>query len=103
MSRQEAGRGQSVTVTARGYGEGRTLTVWRDANLDGQRDPGERVLCEVVVGSNGTGRCDFSPFVPPFVGGFGECVSGSGPELQLRQWGAGVRRVLDNHRQGTRT
>ena len=73
LSRQEASRGQSVTVTARGYGEGRTLTVWRDANLDGQRDPGERVLCEVVVGSNGTGRCDFTVFVPPFVGGFGEC------------------------------
>ena len=79
LSRQEAGRGQSVTVTARGYGEGRTLTVWRDANLDGQRDPGERVLCEVVVGSNSTGRCDFSVFVPPFVGGFGECVAGPAP------------------------
>ena len=77
LSRQEASRGQSVTVTARGYGDGRTLTVWRDANLDGQRDPGERVLCEVVVGSNGTGRCEFTAFVPPFVGGFGECEGGS--------------------------
>ena len=77
LSRQEASRGQSVTVTARGYGEGRTLTVWRDANLDGQRDPGERVLCEVVVESNGTGRCEFTAFVPPFVGGFGECEGGS--------------------------
>ena len=77
LSRQEASRGQSVTVTARGYGEGRTLTVWRDANLDGQRDSGERVLCEVVVGSNGTGRCNFTAFVPPFVGGFGECEGGS--------------------------
>ena len=74
LSRQEASRGQSVTVTARGYREGRTLTVWRDANLDGKRDPGERVLCEVVVGSNGTGRCDFTVSVPPFVGAFGECV-----------------------------
>ena len=61
----------TVTVTARGYGEGRTLTVWRDANLDGQRHTGERVLCEVVVESNGKGRCDFTVFVPPFVGGSG--------------------------------
>ena len=74
LSRQEASRGQSVTVTARGYREGRTLTVWRDANLDGQRDPRERVLCEVVVASNGTGRCDNTVSVPPFVGAFGECM-----------------------------
>ena len=76
LSRQETSRGQAVTVTARGYTEGLSLTVWRDADLDGQRDPGERVLCGVVVGSSGTGRCDFTVFVPPFVGGFGDCVHG---------------------------
>ena len=73
LSRQEASRGQSVTVTARGYREGRTLTVWRDANLDGQRDTGEWVLCQVVVANAGTGRCDFTVAVPPFAGAFGEC------------------------------
>ena len=75
LNRKEGNRGQSVTVTARGYRAGRTLTVWRDANVDGQRDSGERVLCEVVVGSDGVGRCNFTVFVPPFVGGFGECVA----------------------------
>ena len=64
-------------MTARGYREGRTLTVWRDADLDGRRNPSERVLCEVVAASNGTGRCDFTVSVPPFVGAFGECVAGS--------------------------
>ena len=78
LDRNDVSRGQSVTVTARGYREGRTLTVWRDANLDGQRDPGERVLCEVVGGSNGTGRCNFTVSVPPFVGAFGECEGVSG-------------------------
>ena len=68
LSRKDAGRGQSVTVTARGYRDGRTLTAWRDANPDGQRDPSERVLCEVVVTSTGTGHCNFIVAVPPFVG-----------------------------------
>ena len=73
LSRQDASRGQTVTVTARGYRGGRTLTVWRDANLDGQRGTNERVLCQVVVASNDIGRCNFTVSVPPFVGAFGEC------------------------------
>ena len=87
LSRQEASRSQSVTVTARGYREGRTLTVWRDANIDGQRDPSERVLCEVVVASTGTGRCDFTVSVPPFAGAFGECVDISALNCNFRQRG----------------
>ena len=83
LSRKEASRGQAVTFTARGYTEGLSLTVWRDADLDGQRDPGERVLCQVVVGSSGVGRCNFTVFVPPFVGGFGECQSETGGNCNL--------------------
>ena len=60
LSRKDVGRGQSVTVTARGYRDGRTLTVWRDTN--------EKVLCQVVVASNDVGRCNFTITVPPSSG-----------------------------------
>ena len=75
LSRRDISRGQSLTVTARGYRDGHTLTVWRDANVNGQRETYESVLCDAVVGTNDTGRCSFTVSVPPFVGAFGECVS----------------------------
>ena len=77
LSREESSRGQSLTVTGRGYRDGRTLTVWRDADLNGQRDSGEPVLCETTVASNHNGSCSFTVSSPPFVTAFGECVNGS--------------------------
>ena len=77
LSRQEISRGQSVTVTARGYKDGRILTVWRDANINGQLDAEERVLCEATVASSDIGRCDFPVSSPPFTAAFGECLNGS--------------------------
>ena len=83
LSREDVTRGQSVTVTARGYRNGYNLAVWRDGNIDGRRDSGERVLCETVVGSNGTGRCSFTVNVPPFVGAFGECAAATALDCNL--------------------
>ena len=77
LSRKDISRGQSLTVTARGYKDGQTLTVWRDANVNGQRETNESVLCEAVVGTSDTVRCNFTVSVPPFVGAFGECAAGT--------------------------
>ena len=77
LSQEEISRGQSITVIARGYKNGHTLTVWRDANIDGRRDTSESMLCETVVGGNDTGRCSFTVYSPPFSGGFGECAEDS--------------------------
>ena len=73
LSHEEISRGQSITVIARGYKNGHTLTVWRDANVDGVRDSGESELCQVEVAGNDIGYCDFTVHSPPFVAGFGKC------------------------------
>ena len=73
LSHEEISRGDSITVIARGYKNGYTLTVWRDANVNGMRDTGESDLCQVEVASNDIGYCDFTVSSPPFVAGSGMC------------------------------
>ena len=73
LSREEAFRGDRVTVTGRGYREGTTLTFWRDENFDGRHDDGEATLCQDTVASNNTGECAFDLANPPFLPGFGDC------------------------------
>ena len=73
LSREEAFRGDRVTVTGRGYREGTTLTFWRDENFDGRHDDGEATLCQDTVDDNNTGECAFDLANPPFLPGFGDC------------------------------
>lgn len=73
LSKEEAGRGEKITVIGRGYKNGTTLTVWRDANADGSLDTDEITLCDTTVLSNDIGYCDFTISVPPFTHGHGEC------------------------------
>ncbi len=74
LSRETISRGQRLTVIGRGYKNGSTLTVWRDANVNGQRDSGESDLCTTEVRSNDIGYCNFTVTVPPFTGGAGICL-----------------------------
>ena len=77
LSIEEAARGESITVIARGYRNGHTLTVWRDANLDGRRGTEERELCSTIVGSDDIAYCDFTVTVPPFAPEVGKCYPAS--------------------------
>lgn len=74
LSKEEAGRGERITVISRGYKNGTTLTVWRDANADGNLDSGESSLCDTMVLANDIGYCSFTISVPPFVHGPGSCA-----------------------------
>ena len=71
LSHEEISRGQTITVIARGYKNGHTLTVWRDANVNGIRETGESDLCQVEVAGNDIGYCEFTVHSPPFMAGFG--------------------------------
>lgn len=77
LSHEEISRGQTITVIARGFKNGHTLTVWRDANVNGMRESGESDLCQVLVEGNDIGYCDFNVHSPPFSAGFGECIDES--------------------------
>ena len=107
LSKEEIGRGQKLTATGRGYLDGFTLTVWRDANINGQRDGDETVLCQTLVREDGVGSCTLTVSVPPFVAAFGECVDadtidcnfinaavGSGGSSIVT--GKGTRRIFDS-------
>ncbi len=74
LSHEEISRGDSITVIARGFKNGHTLTVWRDANVNGIRETGESDLCQVEVAGNDIGYCEFPVHSPPFVAGFGTCL-----------------------------
>ena len=65
----EAGRGETVTLTGEGYKSGTTLTFWRDANGNGVKDGGEAELCDADVGSDDTASCSFDVNKPPFAPG----------------------------------
>ena len=65
----EAGRGDTVTLTGEGYKNGTTLTFWRDANGNGVKDGGEAELCDADVGSDDTASCSFDVNKPPFAPG----------------------------------
>lgn len=73
LSHEEISRGDSITVIARGYKNGHTLTVWRDANVNGIRETGESELCQVEVAGNDIGYCNFNVHSPPFEKGAGIC------------------------------
>lgn len=73
LSHEEIGRGEELTVIGRGFKNGHTLTVWRDANLNGQRDSGESELCQIEVAGNDIGYCSFVVYSPPFTAAFGQC------------------------------
>ena len=73
LSHEEIGRGQEITVIGRGFKNGHTLAVWRDANVDGQRDSSESELCRIEVAGNDIGYCSFTVHSPPFAAAFGEC------------------------------
>ena len=73
LSHEEISRGDSITVIARGFKNGHTLTVWRDANVNGMRETGESELCQVEVAGNDIGYCNFSVHSPPFEKGAGMC------------------------------
>ena len=73
LSKEEAGRGERITVIGRGYKNGTTLRVWRDANADGNLDSGESTLCDTMVLANDIGYCNFTITVPPFTPDTGKC------------------------------
>ncbi|MCY4365568.1 MAG: IPT/TIG domain-containing protein [Chloroflexi bacterium] len=73
LSHEEIGRGQEITVIGRGFKNGHTLAVWRDANVDGQRDSSESELCRIEVAGNDIGYCSFTVHSPPFAAAFGKC------------------------------
>lgn len=73
LSKEEAGRGEQITVIGRGYKNGTTLTVWRDADADGSFDSDESSLCDTMVLANDIGYCSFTLTVPPFTHGTGAC------------------------------
>ena len=67
-------RGKTITVTGKGFENGTTATVWRDANADGTRDDTETTLTSALVGSDNTFTATFVMSKPPFVGGYGSVV-----------------------------
>jgi len=73
LSHEKIGRGEEITVIGRGFKNGHTLAVWRDANVDGRRDSGESELCRIEVAGNDIGYCSFVVYLPPFSPSFGEC------------------------------
>ena len=81
-SDNEASRGDTITLTGKGYKNGTTLTFWLDYNADGTINDGGTTLCTTDVGSTDTGSCDFQVANPPFApddartGGTCEVVAG---------------------------
>ena len=75
LNKQEIGRGDQVSATARGYRPGTAITFWRDADADGSVGPDERELCHTAVSTGGDATCSFRITTPPFTGGFGQCVN----------------------------
>ena len=69
----EASRGDTVTLTGKGYKNGTTLTFWLDSNADGVRNDGGTTLCTTDVGKDDTGSCSFPVANPPFAPGTGIC------------------------------
>jgi len=60
-------RGQVITVTGKGFANGTTATIWRDADADGTRDAGEVDLGQAEVASDDTFTFSLTVSVPPFV------------------------------------
>ncbi len=67
--------GKTITVTGKGFENGTTATVWRDANADGTRDDTETTLTSALVGSDNIFTATFIMSKPPFVSGKGVVAS----------------------------
>ena len=77
LSGNDGGRGDTITVTGKGFKNGTGINFWLDRNINGMRDAGEFLLCSTAVGSDDTASCDFDISNPPFARG----VGGDGQEV----------------------
>ncbi len=72
LDENDGGRGDTVTVTAKGFKNGHTMSFWLDRNMNFKRDQAtEAVLCSAQVMSDDTASCSFEISNPPFTGGVG--------------------------------
>jgi subtilisin family serine protease len=69
LSAADGERGSTVTATGKGYKDGTSVTVWRDANANGVRDSGETDLATATVGNDDRFSATFSISNPPFTPG----------------------------------
>ena len=74
LSAASGERGKTITITGRGFENGTTATVWRDANADGTRDDTETTLTSASVGNDNIFTATFVMNKPPFVGGKGSAL-----------------------------
>ena len=64
-------RNTEVTLVGRGFRNATTTTFWRDANGDGNRDPGELDICSALTGDDDVATCTFTITNPPFAPSLG--------------------------------
>ena len=87
-------RGEEITAIGKGFKNGTTVRFWRDANMDGEVDPVEVVLCSAIASSDDIAECSFPLSNPPFMGGTtgnyinaidgrNKTVSGDLPNIEL--------------------
>jgi hypothetical protein len=58
-------RNTEVTLVGKGFRNATTTTFWRDANGDGNRDPGELDVCSALTGDDDVATCTFTVTNPP--------------------------------------
>ena len=68
LSECHAFQGDRITLAGRRFEGGTTDNFWRDADGDGETDPGEAVLCSVIATSRDIGKSTITVAVPPFSG-----------------------------------
>ena len=72
-SASDGPQGSTVTLVGKGYKSGNTVTIWRDANADGERNSNEiDLLKDVVVDADNTFTATYTVTNPPFVLGNGD-------------------------------
>jgi len=72
-SASDGPQGTTVTLVGKGYKAGNTVTIWRDANADGERNSNEiDLLKDVVVDADNTFTAAYTITNPPFVPGNGD-------------------------------
>jgi hypothetical protein len=83
LGEEDGGRGDTLTLIAKGFKNGHTLTFWLDRNMDNvPGDLGESTLCSATVSGDDTATCDFEVNNPPFKSGEGTC-SGTDPDCNF--------------------